>query len=142
VAGGSLAAAATARERFAVLVFGVFGVVALVLSALGLYGVMASLVAQRASEIGIRLALGGRPTAIVRRFVLEGAAMAAAGVVLGLIGAFAMSRALDSLLFGVTATNVASYAGIAALVVATTLLAAYLPARRAARVDPLQAIRR
>lgn len=142
VAGGSLAAAATARERFAVLVFGVFGVVALVLSALGLYGVIASLVAQRASEIGIRLALGGRPTAIVRRFVLEGAAMAAAGVVLGLVGAFAMSRTLDSLLFGVTATNVASYAGIAALVVATTLLAAYLPARRAARVDPLQAIRR
>jgi ABC-type antimicrobial peptide transport system permease subunit len=78
----------------------------------------------------------------VRRFVLEGAAMAAAGVVLGLVGAFAMSRTLDSLLFGVTATNLASYAGIAALVVATTLLAAYLPARRAARVDPLQAIRR
>jgi predicted permease len=142
VSGESLENAASARERFAVLIFGVFGLVALVLAALGLYGVMASLVAQRSGEIGIRLALGGRPAAIVRRFVLEGAAMAAAGVTLGLIGAFAMARALDSLLFGVSATNTASYAAIAALVAATTLIASYVPARRAARVDPLQAIRR
>jgi predicted permease len=118
-----------------------FGVLALVLATIGLYSVMTYSVSQRTREIGIRMALGAQVRDVLRLIVSQGMRMALIGIVLGLAGAFALTRVLASLLFGVGATDPATFVGVVFLLVAVALLACYIPARRAARVNPLVALR-
>jgi putative ABC transport system permease protein len=130
-----------ARDRFTVLLFTVFGLVALVLAGIGMYGVLASLVAQRTREIGIRLALGGHPAGVVRRLVGEGLGLAITGLVIGLAGAALLAQTTRALLFQVEPTDALSYVAIAILVFGVSFVASYLPARRAARIDPVETLR-
>jgi predicted permease len=124
------------RQRFSMTLVGIFAVLALVLAIVGLYGVLALLVGRRQREIGVRLALGGTRGAVVRFVVGEGARVAAIGVLLGLVGAYALTRTLRSLLYGVEATDTATYALAALFVFVIALASTWGPARRAARVDP------
>jgi putative ABC transport system permease protein len=130
-----------AERRFTMLLLGVFAAIAVLLAAVGVYGVLAYLVAQRTQEIGVRLAMGASPSDVVRLFMREGAALAATGLVAGLLGAAAGARALGSLVFGVTTRDPATFAGVAVAMAVTAIAASYLPARRAARVDPMEALR-
>jgi putative ABC transport system permease protein len=130
-----------ARERFALLLFGVFSGAALLLAAIGLYGVMSYTVGRRRAEIGIRMALGARAGQVLALVLRQGARLVALGMAAGLAGALALSRLLSSLLYGVSATDPLTFAGIALLLALTAVLACLLPARRAARIDPLTALR-
>ena len=130
-----------ADRRFLLLLVGVFAASALVLAAVGIYGIVAFSVARRTQEIGIRMALGAERRDVLRLIVGEGARLAVAGVALGLAGAFAVTRLVASLLFGVSATDPATFAAVAALLAAVALLASYVPARRAMRLDPNVALR-
>jgi predicted permease len=132
---------ATASRRFNLTLVAVFAAVALALASLGIYGVLAYSVAQRTREIGIRMALGAQAGEVGRMIVGEGFRLAALGVVLGLAGAFALTRLLENLLFGVKPTDPVTYAGTVAFLVGVALAACWLPARRAARVDPIVALR-
>ena len=135
-------AAATARERrFALLLFEAFGLAALLLTAVGIYGVVSSGVHERRREIGVRTALGATRAAILKMVMGEGASMAGAGIVLGLLVAVGASRGLASLLFGVSRFDVLSYAAVALLLITVTAIACWLPARRAARIDPAITLR-
>jgi len=127
--------------RTSALLLGVLGGVALLLAASGLFGVIAYSVAQRTHEVGIRLALGAQQGRIVRQIIREGMLLAAWGIALGLSGAFALTRLMQSMLFNVSATDPLSFAGSALLLGAVALLACWLPARRAAKVDPIIALR-
>ena len=129
-----------ARQRFQMTLIGTFAVLALVLATVGLYGVLALIVGQRRREIGVRLALGASPHAVVRMLLGEGARVAAVGVVFGLVGAFALTRVLRSLLYGISSTDAATFASAAIFVAVVALAATWLPARRAARVDPRTAL--
>ena len=115
--------------------------VALVLAAIGLYGVMAYSVTQRTQEIGIRMALGAEPAKIMTMIVRNSFVLVVTGVVIGLVGAFAVTRVMASLLYGVTATDTLTFAGPPLILAAVALLASYFPAQRAARVDPTVALR-
>jgi putative ABC transport system permease protein len=119
----------------------VFAVVAIVLAAVGLYGVVAHSVTERTREIGVRMALGAEQSSVLRLFVVHGLATAAVGTIAGLAGAAALSRWLEDLLFGVQPTDPATFAAVAGLLLLVSVAACYLPARRAARVDPLVALR-
>src|SRR5438876_184270 len=130
-----------AQRRFAMLLLALFASVALALAAIGTYGVMAYLVNQGTREIGIRIALGATQRAIVRLIVLKGLALALCGVAIGTIGAFAISRLMRSLLFGVTPSDPFTFIMIAVLLTLITLLASYIPAHRAARIDPIVSLR-
>jgi len=134
-------AAALARPRVNALLLGGFAVTALVLAALGIYGVIAYGVAQRTRELGIRMALGARSDDVLRLVLRQGMAPVLAGLALGLGGAAVGSRVLRGLLFGVGGTDPVTYAGVAGFLAAVALLASYLPARRAALADPVAALR-
>ena len=129
------------QQRFYTILFGVFAVLALVLASVGIYGVMTYAVARRTQEIGIRMALGARAVDVLKLIIRNGMALITVGVVIGLIGAVALTRLLTTLLFGVTPTDTVTFAVISAVLIVVALLACYLPARRAAKVDPLVALR-
>jgi predicted permease len=144
VGGGSmrqLMAAPLARPRFSTLLLGTFALITLLLAAVGLYGVMAATVRQRTREMGIRLALGARVEAVRRLVLRQGMGLALWGCALGLIGAFLGTRALQSMLFGISPTDPLTIGAVVGLILATAALACYLPARRASRVDPVNALR-
>jgi ABC-type antimicrobial peptide transport system permease subunit len=132
---------AMAPTRFALVLIGIFGLTALLLASIGLYGVLAYAVRQRTPEIGLRMAFGARGSSILRMVVAEGLRLAVLGVVLGLAAAIALTRILSSLLVGVAPTDAATYAAVATIFLATAALACYVPAWRATRVDPLVALR-
>jgi predicted permease len=132
---------ALAERRFSMLLLALFAGTALVLSAIGIYGVMAYFVSQRTQEIGIRIALGASTRDLLRLVLGEGVRLAAAGVVVGLLGALALTRAVSSLLYRVDPRDPWTFAALAAALTAVALVACYLPARRAARVDPINALR-
>jgi predicted permease len=130
-----------AQRRFAMLLLTLFACVALVLAAIGTYGVMAYLVNQGTREIGIRIALGATHRAIVRLIVWKGLALALSGVAIGLAGSFAVSRLMRSLLFGVTPSDPFTFVMISLLLTLIALLASYIPAHRAAQIDPIVCLR-
>jgi ABC-type lipoprotein release transport system permease subunit len=129
------------KRRFSLVIFSVFAAVALALAVMGVYGVMAYAVAERAKEIGVRMALGARAGDVLRLVMAQGGKLIAAGATLGAIGSLLLTRLLASLLYGVSPTDPATFAGVALLLVGVALLAALVPARRATKVDPINAIR-
>ena len=133
--------ASIARERMAVLVLMVFAVVALTLASVGLYGVVAHGVTERTHEIGVRIALGAERRHVLGLVVRQGLSMAALGTVLGVGGAIAVSRWIEGLLFGVTATDPTTIVSVVAMLLGVAFVACYVPAWRATRVDPTQALR-
>jgi putative ABC transport system permease protein len=134
-------AQAVARPRFNMLLIAILAGVALVLAAVGIYGVISYSVTQRTHEIGIRMALGANATDVLKLVVGQGMLLAGIGLALGLIAAFAVTRIMSSLLFGVSATDPPTYFGLALLLGAIAFLACYLPARRATKVNPVTALR-
>ncbi len=137
----NLLADSVSPRRFSTFLLGVFAGLALVLAAMGIYGVMSYVVSLRTNEIGIRMALGAQPFDIWRLVIGRGAQLAFAGVLLGLVGAFALTRLISSLLYGVQPADPITFAAVAILLVSVALLACYVPARRAMRVDPMIALR-
>ena len=130
-----------ARQRFAMTMLGVFAAFAMVLAVVGIYGVMSHLVAQGAHDIGVRMALGAERGGILRMVLRQGAELTIAGVIAGLLGAVALTRVMASLLFGVSTTDLITFSVVPAILIATALLATYIPALRATRVDPTVALR-
>lgn len=138
---GEIVSGALSRPRFNLLLVTTFAVLALGLAAVGIYGVVAYLVTQRTREIGIRMALGARPGDLLRLVLREGMAPVVLGGVAGMVAALAATQAIRTMLFGVTPLDAVSFAAAPAILAAVALLACYLPARRATRVDPLVALR-
>jgi putative ABC transport system permease protein len=136
-----LLARSLSRARFSMLLLTIFAALALVLAAVGIYGVMAYAVAQRTREIGVRLALGAQPGDVLSMVLVGGGKLAAFGLVIGLVGSLGVSYLLRSQLYGVSSSDPATYVAVAALLGLVALAACYLPARRATRVDPLIALR-
>ena len=134
-------ASTLAQRRFAMIVIGIFAALALLLSAVGIYGVLSYLVQQRTSEIGLRMAMGASPQRVLGLILGEGLFLAAIGIAIGLAGAALATRAVSGMLFGVGPFDLASFAGISALLLAVAAIACALPAWRALRVDPLTALR-
>jgi putative ABC transport system permease protein len=130
-----------APRRFAALILALFGALALVLAAAGIYGVAAYSVSRRAHEIGLRVALGAQRGDVMRLIVGQGIRLTTVGIALGLAGAFAATRALSSLLYGVGATDPATFVSVPLVLAAVGLTACYIPARRATKIDPMAALR-
>ena len=133
--------ASLGSRKFNAILIGFFGVTALLLAAAGVFGVMAYSVSRRTREFGVRVALGATSGDVLRLVLGQGLRTILIGVVLGVVGSFALTRAVSSLLFGVTATDPVTFGGVTLLLVAVALLACYLPARRATKVDPIVALR-
>jgi len=133
--------AGVVQQRFYTIMLGSFAFVALALGAVGIYGVISFSVGQRTKEIGIRMALGAGGPDIVRLVIRNGVALTMIGIVLGIAGAVALTRVLATLLFEVSTTDPFTFASVAFVLVSSSLLACYIPARRATKVDPLVALR-
>jgi putative ABC transport system permease protein len=127
--------------RFRSLLMGIFAAAALMLAAIGIYGVIAYSVAQRTQEIGVRMALGATPPGVLRLVISQAGSLTSVGIALGLIGAFAVIRLLKKMLLGVSASDPVTFAGTALLLGAVAVVASLIPALRAARVDPVTALR-
>jgi len=127
--------------RMAAALFGIFGLLGMSLAVIGVYGVMAYMVMQRTSEIGIRMAVGASPSKVVSMVMGESARLAAAGIALGICGALVLTRTVKSLLFQVSPNDPATYLIVAGLLAATALVAGGVPAWRASRIDPVKALR-
>jgi predicted permease len=136
-----LLAREVAPKRFNAWLFSALAALALILAATGVYGVMSYSVAQRTHEVGIRIALGARERDVLRLFIGQGMRLVLSGVAIGLAGALALTRVMTSLLFGVSSTDATTFATVSVVLIAVALLACYLPARRATRVDPMIALR-
>jgi ABC-type antimicrobial peptide transport system permease subunit len=131
----------TGERRFDTFLIGSFAGGALFLAAIGIYGLLQHVVVQRTSEIGVRMALGARPSAVMALVLRQGLTLAAAGAVLGLIAAFLISRVLSKLLYGVAPTDPLTFSLSVLLLLAVAALSCWLPSRRAARIDPILALR-
>jgi len=136
-----IASESVARQRFSMLLLGVFAALALVLAAVGIYGVMSYSVAQRTREFGIRMALGARRGDVLRLAVGHGLKLVLIGIVVGLGAAFFLTRVMSSLLFGVSATDPITFIGISLVLISVAVIASYLPARHATKIDPMVALR-
>jgi putative ABC transport system permease protein len=129
------------QERSSAVLLSGFGVLALALAGIGLYGVLAFAVARRTHEIGVRMALGASRSNVLKLVTAQGMALTLAGLAVGLMGAFGLTRLVASSLYGVQPTDPITFGGAAAFVAVVALVASYLPARRAAKVDPMVALR-
>jgi ABC-type antimicrobial peptide transport system permease subunit len=136
-----LAADSMVQLSFTMLTLGILSALALILGAVGLYGVLSYVVAERTREIGVRMALGARADQVRRMVVAQGVRVVAAGVVTGVIVSLATTRILGSLLFGVAPLDWVTFLGMSGSMVVIGLLASYLPARRASKVDPIESLR-
>src|SRR4029078_3388030 len=132
---------AVARQRFSMLLLGIFAGLALVLAAVGIYGVMSYSVVQRTREIGIRMALGAQRTDMLKMTVAQGLKLVLVGLTLGLAAAFILTRVMATLLFGISATDPLTYVAISLVLLAVAAAASYIPALRATKVDPMVALR-
>jgi putative ABC transport system permease protein len=133
--------ASLARQRFSTTMLAAFALFALILAAIGVYGVISYMVAQSTHDIGLRVALGAQPGNITSMVVRQGMELAFTGIVLGLAGAFGLTRLMATLLFGVGATDAVTFAVVPVLLIAIAFGATYIPARRATRIDPIVALR-
>jgi putative ABC transport system permease protein len=129
------------QHRFSLVIFGVFGTTALLLAAMGIYGVTTYAVAQRTQEIGIRMALGAQMSDVLKLVLGNGMSLAFIGAAIGLAGAYAVTRVMSNLLFEVAPTDLATFVAVPAILIMVALLACFIPARRATKVDPLVALR-
>jgi predicted permease len=130
-----------ARQRFSTTMLGAFAMFGLILAAIGIYGVMSYLVTQGTRDIGVRVALGAQRANIIQMVLRQGLELAAVGIGVGLIGALALTRVMAGLLFGVTATDAVTFSAVALILALVAVLATYIPARRATKVDPIVALR-
>src|SRR6185437_696265 len=130
-----------ARQRFSTTMLGAFALFGLILAAIGVYGVMSYLVAQGTHDIGVRMALGAQRTKIIRMILRQGAELAAIGIGVGLVGALALTRVMSGLLFGISATDALTFCAVVLILAMVGVLATYIPARRATKVDPIVALR-
>ena len=136
-----LVASSVAAPRYRTTLLALFAALAMILAATGIYGVMSYSVTQRTHEIGVRMALGARQLDVLQMVVRQGMLLTLVGVVLGLGGAYLLTRVMSSLLFGVTEKDPITFGVVAALLIAVSFIACFVPARRATKVDPLEALR-